>query len=384
MRILFSSIAGHGHTYPLLPLAIAARDAGHDVAFATGEAFQPTLRGLGFEAIVAGRSIPEAFGALPGAHKPRAELSLPEIRELAVQVFGEIMPRDFAHDLGPILQRWRPDLVVHEAGNPGAALAARVADVPGMCHSFGRVMPGFLDDIKDGIASVAAELGVSLPGENLALMGNPYLDICPLSLQDKDFAAAADRVAIRPVPFCEPGTLPALAREDRNRPLVYLTLGTAFGNAGVLGQAIEGLASLDADVLVAAGPSVNMTDLGDIPDNVVIESWVPQADLLPYIDLVVHHGGSGTTLGAFGVGVPQLVLPQGADQFSNAEMVLEAGAGARLLADDFDAETITTKSKQLLGQDGFRDAARIVAEEIANMPAPAEIARRLPDYANVS
>jgi len=37
MRVLFASLASVGHTYPLIPLAIAARDAGHEVHFAAGE-----------------------------------------------------------------------------------------------------------------------------------------------------------------------------------------------------------------------------------------------------------------------------------------------------------------------------------------------------------
>ena len=38
-----------------------------------------------------------------------------------------------------------------------------------------------------------------------------------------------------------------------DQPLVYLTLGTAFGSADVLRVAVEGLAQLEVNVLVAAG-----------------------------------------------------------------------------------------------------------------------------------
>jgi len=34
----------------------------------------------------------------------------------------------------------------------------------------------------------------------------------------------------------------------------------------------------------------------------------------------------------------------------------------------------------LLRHGGHRDAARVIAEEIAGMPSPDEVARRLPDY----
>jgi UDP:flavonoid glycosyltransferase YjiC (YdhE family) len=98
-----------------------------------------------------------------------------------------------------------------------------------------------------------------------------------------------------------------------------------------------------------------------------------------------HHGGSGTTLGALTVGAPQLILPQGADQFANAEALSTAGAALRLLPDELSADAIAEHTGQLLphhGHSGHRDAARAIAEEIARMPAPDEVARQLPEYVN--
>lgn len=47
MRVLFASLASVGHTYPLIPLAIAARDAGHEVHFAAGEEVHAPLAANG-------------------------------------------------------------------------------------------------------------------------------------------------------------------------------------------------------------------------------------------------------------------------------------------------------------------------------------------------
>jgi len=78
----------------------------------------------------------------------------------------------------------------------------------------------------------------------------------------------------------------------------------------------------DKDFLAAGGTDcvascpvfrVRLAEIGDVPENVIVRSWVPQADLLRLVDVIVHHGGSGTTLGALTVGAPQLILPQGAD-----------------------------------------------------------------------
>jgi UDP:flavonoid glycosyltransferase YjiC (YdhE family) len=100
--------------------------------------------------------------------------------------------------------------------------------------------------------------------------------------------------------------------------------------------------------------------------------------------VVVHHGGSGTTLDALTVGAPQLILPQGADQFADADAVSAAGAGLCLLPDELSANAIAERTHTLLlhhGQAGQRDAARAIAEEIARMPSPDQVAHRLPEYA---
>ncbi|WP_406066985.1 glycosyltransferase [Micromonospora sp. NBC_01638] len=338
MRVLFASLASVGHTYPLIPLAIAAREAGHEVHFAAG----------------------------PAVHAPLAANGLRPFRP------GDAFYEMYAEDLEPELARLRPDLVVHEWGLPGAAIAAHRAGIPGIWHGFGRLFP-------DGI-------GLELPTRNTEVTGRPHVDICPPSLQDRNFLATERRIALRPVPFSTPSPLPGWPSRRTSRPLIYLSLGTAFGTPELLSTAVAGLATMDAQVVVAAG-RVPLEQLGEIPDHVSVYPWVPQAELLPHVDAVVHHGGSGTTLGALAVGVPQMLLPQGADQFANADAVSATGAALRLLPDEVNADAIAEQVHRLLPQHGnaeHRDAARVIAEEIARMPAPAAVARRLPEYAETA
>ncbi|WP_103351091.1 glycosyltransferase [Amycolatopsis sp. CA-128772] len=310
MRVLFAGLASAGHTYPMVPLAVAARDIGHEVHFAAGEHVHDSLRGL-------------------NPFRP-------------ADSFYEI----YAEDLEPDLERLRPDLVVHGWGVPEVAVAARRAGIPALWHGFGRMIP-------DGI-------GFDRPS------GGVHLDICPPSLQDTGFLAIAERIPLRPVPFPEPGGF--------RRPLIYLTLGTAFGTPEVLEAAIEGLATLGTHVVVATGGVA----VGPQPVHVTARPWVPQAAAISQADLVVHHGGSGTTLGALAAGVPQLVLPQGADQFANAEALLAAGAAVRLLPGELSADAVAEQARKA---SSCRDAARAIAAEIAAMPSPDEVARELPKHA---
>jgi UDP:flavonoid glycosyltransferase YjiC (YdhE family) len=304
MRVLFAGLASAGHTYPMVPLAVAARDIGHDVHFAAGEHVHESLRGL-------------------NPFRP-------------ADSFYEI----YAEDLEPDLERLRPDLVVHGWGVPEAGVAAKRAGIPSLWHGFGRMFP--------------PGIGFERPA------GGVHLDICPPSLQDADFLATAERIPLRPVPFAEPG--------DFREPLIYLTLGTAFGTPEVLTTVIEGLTTLGTHVVVATGG----VSLGPQPAVVTARAWVPQAAAIAQADLVVHHGGSGTTLGALAAGVPQLVLPQGADQFANADALVTAGAAVRLLPGELTADAVAEQARKA---SACRDAAGAIAADIAAMPSPAEVAR---------
>lgn len=379
---MFTSLASHGHLYPLIPLAVAARAAGHEVAFATAEDFHPVLDKAGLRPVKAGLTIYQAFASQYAGDpaQRRREASDEEMNEVIDRVFGRVLPERFVADLGALFERERPDLVVYEVGNSGGAFAAMKAGIPAMGHGFGRVSKdGLMTEIRGALDDYAAELGIT--GGDRPSWGNPFVDICPPSVQSPEFVARARRLPLRPVGWSEPGDLPA-GVVDRQRPLVYLTLGTTpMSQAHILTSAITGLAALDADVLVATGPSVDVASLGEVPANVRLEAWVPQSELLPHVDLVVHHGGSGTTMGAFSAGVPQLVLPQGADQFTNAEAVAAAGVGERLLGAAVTAEAVREGARRLLADSAVADAVREVAAEVAAMPSPDEVAAQLPGYA---
>ncbi|GAA3539684.1 glycosyltransferase [Amycolatopsis ultiminotia] len=384
MRMIFTSLASYGHLYPLLPLAVAARDAGHEIVFATAPEFHPTLDKAGLEPAPAGISIRQAFQEIfTGDPRSQGEVPKDELEQHIGRAFGRIMPERFMADLAPLIEQRRPDLVVYETGNPGGLFAAHTAGVPAMCHGFGRVSYNgdAASTFVEPLAAFAAELGIT--GDTRLAWGRPYLDICPPSVQEPQFLAGARRVPVRPVGWSEPGDLPSgVLGRDRGRPLVYLTLGTTpMSQAHLLASAVHGLAALEADVLVATGPSVDVAALGDVPSNVRLEAWVPQSELLPHVDLVVHHGGSGTTMSAFSAGVPQLVLPQGADQFTNAEATTAVGAGTQLLGDEVTTEAVRDNARRLLTDSAVADVARKLAEEVAAMPSPQEVAEQLPQYA---
>jgi len=124
-----------------------------------------------------------------------------------------------------------------------------------------------------------------------------------------------------------PAKLPTAGTARSDPPCVYLTLGTMFGNSEVFRTALAGLAEERVEVVVTVGADSDPAALGPVPANARVERYIPQAELLPRCSVVVHHGGSGTMYGSLAHGIPQVVLPQGADNFVNGWLLESCGAG---------------------------------------------------------
>jgi MGT family glycosyltransferase len=130
--------------------------------------------------------------------------------------------------------------------------------------------------------------------------------------------------------------------------------------AGAYRKALDGIAELPVRVLLTVGREL---DVGPVPENVHVEQWVPQADVLAEAAAVVCHGGSGTTLGALAAGLPLVVVPLFADQPYNAVRVAAVGAGVVAALDDVRAAT-----ERVLTDDRYRTAAERVADEMRRLP----------------
>ena len=96
---------------------------------------------------------------------------------------------------------------------------------------------------------------------------------------------------------------------------------------------------------------------------------------MPLVDLVVHHGGSGTLLAALAHAVPQLLLPKGADQFNNTDLMTEAGLAPVLEPAKATPDAVAALAAATLAERPPVLAA--VRAEIAALPHPAEVVEPL-------
>ena len=162
---------------------------------------------------------------------------------------------------------------------------------------------------------------------------------------------------------------------------MYLTFGTVFNDNDTFGAALAGIRDLNVRLVVTVGPGADPASFGSQPANVLVERYIPQTLLLPACDVVASHAGSGTALASLGFGIPQLCMPQAADQFLNAAAIAKARTGIAVHPDEADAPTIANAVGRLLDEPEYRHNADVVATEIASMPSPHDVAALLESFA---
>ncbi len=184
-----------------------------------------------------------------------------------------------------------------------------------------------------------------------------------------DFPAAAlpDNVRYVGPQFDEPAAAPAWAgpwAADDRRPLVVVSLSTTFQRQGdLVRRVIDALGGLPVRALVTAGPALDPASF-QAPPNVVVRSYVPHQQVFPQADLVITHGGHGTVITALACGVPVLCLPMGRDQADVAARAVWRGAGLRMSTKSR-PDALRRAVQRMLGEPGFRDGARRMAEAMA-------------------
>jgi UDP:flavonoid glycosyltransferase YjiC (YdhE family) len=366
MRILFTFAGGQGHFRPLVPLARAALTAGHEVAFGGQPALLPAIGQAGFQGFDTG-------GVTFGDTARRSPLVATDmVREYAVvrDTYAGRIARARAAGILACAGVWRPDLLVRDEMDFGAAVAAERLDLP--CATLlviatgGLVRPEYL---AEALNRRRAEQGLA-PDPDLAMLSR-FLVLAPFppSLRDPDCPLPDTAYGIRPA--FEAGAPPAWLADLPLGPIVYFTLGTVFNveSGDLFSRVLAGLAGLGATVIVTVGPQIDPQELGPQPSHVRVERFLDQGAVLPQCDLVVSHAGSGTIVGALAHGLPMLLLPMGADQPLNADRCAALGV-ARIL-DPLHATPaeIRDAASDLLGTPRYRAAASRLQQEIAALPA---------------
>ena len=369
MRILFTFIGGLGHFDPMVPVARASVAAGHDVAVACSGGLTARVGAAGFQALAT--SVPQPAGQRARDLTPIAPVDAHAAEIEFAENFADKGARRHAGAIQDHIRAWRPDILVRDEADFGSAIAAEVLGVP--VATVLVLASGMLirpDLISAPLAAVRTEHGLP-PDVGLSMLTRGVV----LSPFPVSFRSPHSPVSLPEATFAFRGgsaeTGPTLRARTSSRRCVYVTLGTVFnsGSGDLFDRLLAGLAEVEADVVVTVGRDVDPATFGPQPDHVRVESFVPQADLLPLADLVVSHGGSGTLMATLAHGLPSVLLPLGADQPHNAARAEALGLARTLDAATATPDAIRRSVDDLLQDRPALDRTRQVAHEIRSLPS---------------
>ncbi|RPK83962.1 MULTISPECIES: glycosyltransferase [Streptomyces] len=383
MRFLFTTTPGFSHTVPLVPLAHAARLAGHQVLFAAGG---PALRAAahaGLSAVDAapGTDVTAPYIALASSGSEPG-LSVGEVMNRVFGAFGEIGDL-MLPGLVRIARDWQADVVLYPPMLPAGILAARAAGSLAVVHGIGLRHPLFPLP-SDVVPPVVAEAGVT----SLPLHPDVELSLGPESLEKINPTAPTGETLhrlldLRPSTYNGGGQVPAWALTRPERPRVLVTMGSVpthnNSQGELLGRIIRGTERLDAEIVVTTGGSDLPALLGELPERVrLVEDFLPLSAVLPSCAAAVHHGGMSTMFAALTAGVPQLIVPTTkGDARSNGVVLEQRGAGTVLDPAECTADAVGDAIGALLSEPSFRAVSQDVSTELAAMPDPGVVVDRL-------
>ena len=348
--------------------------AGHELLFAGPPDLAGPVDAAGFQFWQFDPPPEDELGAIWGRVP---ELPPEEANEVVVgEIFGRLNTTAALPRLRAACEEWRPDAVLRDPNEYGSALAGELHGIP---HARVAVGLASSEELALGIAAGAidairqAEGLRSDPGADL-LRRSPYLSVFPAGL---DEGMQPDTHRFHDPAWDEPpGELPDWWPGRDGDPLVYVTFGSVAGSfpqaLPVYSVAMRAVAELPVRVLLTVGRDLDLDALPDPPDNVRIERWVPQQDVLGHAAAAVVHGGSGSTLGAIAAGVPLVVVPLFADQPQNACRVAEVGAGLAVEPNRDDVEAtvrpLGDAIQTVLDDPSYRHRARSLADELRAEP----------------
>jgi UDP:flavonoid glycosyltransferase YjiC (YdhE family) len=149
--------------------------------------------------------------------------------------------------------------------------------------------------------------------------------------------------------------LPELKEAGAPWILVGFSTGIIDGAVATMRKVLRALSPLDVRILVSS-VGMNGADL-EAPANAIVLPYVPHAEVMDKMSLVISHAGHGTVMAALSRGVPQLCLPMVNDEPLVAERLASLGASLTL-SPQAEVEEIRSCVLKMFGDPSYKTKAQ--------------------------
>ena len=394
---LFSSLPLHGHVNPSLAIVRELVARGDDVVYFSTDRYAAAIEQSG-----------SRFRAY--LEPTLANLAhLPEHTDELAWTLMDLSDKVLKADLQAFRDE-RPDYLISDSVAPWGQWAAKILDVPLVTSTStfafnssvmrfglsGGVRPKSLRLFVSKLRHMAKasrlrrrmcqEYGVNGPGVFASVMGQSDLNIVYTSRLFQPCAETFDErfqfvgpMIARTETIAFPWD--RLSHDD----LVYVSLGTLFNtDPGFYRNCLAAFANQAVQVVLSIGTKVPLASLGNIPDNVVVATEVPQLAVLQRAVAFVTHGGMNSVSESLSNGVPMVVVPQMGEQAIVGQQVKQMGAGICLAPSEATSERLREAVHRLLRDNQFRRQADVIRRSFLDAGGAARAVTLIREFANVS
>ncbi|MEU2560002.1 macrolide-inactivating glycosyltransferase [Streptomyces longispororuber] len=391
-HIAMFSIAAHGHVNPSLEVIRELVARGHRVTYAIPEAFAEKVAESGAEPVLYRSTLPGPDDD-PSAWGETLLDNVEPFLDDAVQALPQLA-RAYEGD--------EPDAVLYDITSYPARVLARRWGVPEISLSPNVVAwEGYEEEVAEPMwkeprstgrgQAYYARFEAWLEENGITQHPDPFVGRPPRSLVliPRALQPHADRVDETVHTFVGACQGDRAAQGDWERPagaekVLLVSLGSAFTRRpDFYRECVKAFGDLPGwHVVLQVGKRVDAGELGDVPANVEVRSWVPQLAVLRKADAFITHAGAGGSQEGLATGTPMVAVPQAVDQFGNADMLQALGVARHLPMEEADAAALRAAVLALVddpevarrldevragmaGEGGTERAADLIEEEIA-------------------
>ncbi|WP_394340676.1 macrolide family glycosyltransferase [Nocardiopsis dassonvillei] len=357
------------HVLPSLEVIRELVDRGHRVTYANDPLLADTITGVGAELVPYATVLPTGDGTWPDDPVKGMDIFLDE-------AINQLPALRAAYDGD------RPDLFLYDISGFAARVLSVNWDIPSVQLSPAYVAWADYEDTvgewlraQPGAEEHYAKFDAWLADNGVTGLDHSSFAGVPeraLALIPREMQPFADTVADT-VTFVGPCLGDRADQGEWIRPadadnVLLVSLGSAFTNQpGFYRACLEAFGDLPGwHVVLQIGKYVDPAELGEVPGNVEVHTWVPQLAVLRQADAFVTHAGMGGSSEGLYTGVPMIAVPQAVDQFDNADRLVELGVARRIDTGEASAERLRSALLELTADPGV---ARRLAEVSARLQA---------------